>query len=346
MKNAIVLHNQTSFEDVVEALDHGGMGFLALVDEAGLLKGIVTDGDVRRALLKKNYTVGGMINAAPEVMDSSTSKREIITRLKALHRRHMPLVNAKGEFKGVFSLDQVEFVSKSNKVVIMAGGLGSRLGELTKNIPKPMLTVGSKPMLLHLVELFSEQGFRDFIFCVNYKKEIIQDYFKCGKDFGVKISYVEENKRLGTAGALSLIKEPIRDPFFVINADVLTHLDFSDFLDSHMAQTSIATMCVRKHTYQVPFGVVNSDDTQAITGIEEKPLYSFDVNAGVYILSPGALKKVPGNEFFDMPSLFENLINSGDKTAIYRIDDYWIDIGRKEDLQKAHLDMTSYSSES
>lgn len=343
MNDSLVLQDTTSFEDVVTALDQGGMGFLALVDESGILKGIVTDGDVRRAILKKDYSLADMMNAAPEVMDASTSKREIITRLKSLHRRHMPLVNNDGEFKGVFSLDQIEFVSRPNKVVIMAGGLGSRLGELTKNTPKPMLTVGGKPMLLHLLELFSEQGFRDFIFCVNYKKEVIQDYFKCGKKFGVKISYVEESKRLGTAGALSLIEEPISDPFFVINADVLTRLDFTDFLGAHLRGGNTASMCVKQHTYQVPFGVVNSNDSQEITNIEEKPTYCFDVNAGVYVLNPEVIYKVPDNEFFDMPSLFDRLINDGYKASVYRIDDYWIDIGRKEDLQKAHFDMTGFS---
>lgn len=342
MNNSLVLKDSTSFEDVVEALDQGGMGFLALVDGSDLLLGIVTDGDVRRALLKKDYTVAGMINKTPEVMEATTSKREIINRLKSLHRRHMPLVDDKGKFQGVFSLDQIEFVSRSNKVVIMAGGLGSRLGELTKNTPKPMLTVGNKPMLLHLVELFSEQGFRDFIFCVNYKKEVIQNFFKCGKEFGVKITYVEENKRLGTAGALSLIPDPMHSPFFVINADVLTHLDFNDLLESHVNGAPLATMCVRQHIYQVPFGVVNSDADRVITDIEEKPTYRFDVNAGVYVLSPKVLSSVPQDEFFDMPSLFENLINDGQKTSVYRIDDYWIDIGRKEDLQKAHFDMTGY----
>ena len=342
MKHSLLLQDSTSFEDVVEALDQGGIGFLALVDGVGFLQGIVTDGDVRRALLKKDYTVNAMINKTPEVADVSTNEREIVARLKALHRRHMPLVSGEGKFKGVFSLDQIEFVSRSNKVVIMAGGLGSRLGELTKNIPKPMLTVGNKPMLLHLVELFSEQGFREFIFCVNYKKEIIQNYFKCGKEFGVKISYIEENKRLGTAGALSLIKRPVSEPFFVINADILTHLDFTGFLEAHLENTSVASMRVRQHTYQVPFGVVNSDDSSSIINIDEKPTYSFDVNAGIYLLNPDVIDKLPINEYFDMPSLFESLVDEGYNTSVYRVDDYWIDIGRKEDLQKANLDMNGY----
>jgi len=144
---------------------------------------------------------------------------------------------------------------------------------------------------------------------------------------------------MGTAGALWLIESNIDAPFFVINADVLTNLDFVDLLDCHIKDKSIATMCVRNYKHQVPFGVVNSNSTKAITSIEEKPELSFDINAGVYLLNPDVLMKVPQDMFFDMPSLFESLIEQEKKTSVYRIDDYWIDIGRKEDLARANADL-------
>lgn len=339
MKNTFLLDENSSFEMVVEALDKGGIGFLAVLDKECMLQGIVTDGDIRRALLKKNFSIKAMLNTKPEVMCSDAPQREIIARLRLLHRRHMPLVDQEGRFKEVFSLDQFEFVSRDNSVVVMAGGLGSRLGELTKDTPKPMLNVGNKPMLLHLVELFSEQGFRNFIFCVNYKKEVIKNYFQDGNDFGVKISYVEENERLGTAGALSLLQGMIDDPFFVVNADVLTSLNFVDLLDFHTQSNSDATMCVKQYSHQVPFGVVNSDAARVIVSISEKPKLDFDVNAGVYLLNPDLINEVPVNEFYDMPSLYEKLIGNGQKASIFRVEDYWIDIGRQEDLHQANSDM-------
>ena len=339
MKNAFQLKNNSTFEMIVDALDKGGVGFLAIIDEHEILKGIVTDGDIRRSILKKTYSIEAMLNKNPEVMQHLSPKREIISRLKTLHRRHMPLVDSEGYFKGVFTLDDVEFVTRKNTVVIMAGGLGSRLGELTKDTPKPMLSVGTKPMLQHSVELFSEQGFRNFIFCVNYKKEVIQDYFSDGAKFGVRIEYIEEKSRMGTAGALGLIKSRIDEPFFVINADVLTNLNFVDFLDFHCKSKSIASMCVKNYKHQVPFGVVNSEFGNKITSIKEKPELNFDINAGVYLLNPDVLINVPKDIFFDMPSLFQSLIEQEKKTSVYRIDDYWIDIGRKEDLERANTDL-------
>lgn len=342
MKNAFVLNDNSTFEMAVEAIDEGGMGFVAVIDESGFLLGILTDGDIRRAFLKKSYLLGDIINKSPEVMSEGTSHQAIIAKLKSLHRRHMPLVDSNGILKSVFSLDEVEFVSRENPVVIMAGGLGTRLGELTKNTPKPMLEVGNRPMLQNLVELFREQGFRKFIFCVNYKKEVIKNYFQSGQQFGIEISYVEENTRLGTAGALSLIKSPMSQAFFVINADILTSLDFVKFLDFHLDKNSVATMCVKEYSHKVPFGVVNSDVNDNILSFEEKPELKFNVNAGIYLLSPGVLTFVPSGEFFDMPSLFDNLRSQGVDTYTYQVDDYWVDIGRKEDLLQADYDLKKH----
>jgi dTDP-glucose pyrophosphorylase/CBS domain-containing protein len=337
-----VLEANSTFEMAVEAIDRGGMGFIAVTDRSGLLLGILTDGDIRRAFLRKNYDLNTIINKNPEVMNESTAHQEVVSRLRSLHRRHMPLVDSQNHFKGVLSLDDVEFVTRENPVVIMAGGLGSRLGELTKNTPKPMLNVGNQPMLQHLVELFRDQGFRKFIFCVNYKKGVIQDYFKDGKAFEVKIDYVEEKSRLGTAGALSLIESPPKVPFFVINADVLTNLDFVDLLACHLKSESVATMCVRHYQHQIPYGVVNNDAQGVITSLEEKPNVAVDVNAGVYVLNPNAIELIPKKRFFDMPSLFEYCIKNSLKSSVYRIDDYWLDIGRKEDLDQAQIDMQGY----
>ncbi|QHJ13436.1 UTP--glucose-1-phosphate uridylyltransferase [Paraglaciecola mesophila] len=338
MSNTFVLKCDSTFEMAVEAIDKGGLGFIAVVNPEMLLVGILTDGDIRRAFLKKSFDLNSIINKNPEVMNYRSSKESIISRLKTLHRRHMPLVDEKGLYKGVFSFDDIEFITRDNEVVIMAGGLGSRLGELTKSTPKPMLEVGNQPMLQHLVELFREQGFCKFIFCVNYKKDVIQSYFKDGGDFGVKISYVEEEVRMGTAGALSLINQDFNAPFFVINADILTNLDFVSLLNFHEKMDAPATMCVRQYQIQIPYGVISNKGGH-LKSIDEKPNFTFDVNAGIYLLSPNVTKFIPKNKFYDMPSLFERLMLEGLTPATFEVNDYWIDIGKREDLLQANADM-------
>lgn len=341
MKHTLKLTDSTELKDVVEALDFGGIGFLAFVDDNETLLGIVTDGDLRRSILRKTTDVNQIINRTPETMPAESSKKDIVAKLKRMHCRHMPLVDDKNRLCSVFSLDDIEFVSRDNYVVIMAGGLGSRLGELTKDVPKPMLNIGDRPMLQHLVEQFRDQGFSKFLFCLNYKKEIIQDYFLDGKRFGVNINYVIESEPLGTAGALSLIRPgTFSEPFFVVNADVLTSLDFSEVLKHHNDKKSIATMCVRQFQQQVPYGVITATEDLFIQNLKEKPTYHFDVNAGIYVLDPAALKYVPKGEYYDMPTLFQTLISNTQSCAMFRLLDYWVDIGRKEDLARASEDIS------
>ena len=339
MNNTFILTEQSTFEMAIKALDEGGIGFLAIIDQAKTLLGVLTDGDIRRSFLRKEYNLNAIINKSPAVMNESSSRQEIISKLKQLHRRHMPLVDINNKLVRIFSLDEVTFITRKNPVVIMAGGLGSRLGELTQQTPKPMLTVGNRPMLQHLIEQFRDQGFSHFIICVNYKKEIICDYFANGAMLGVYIEYIEEEKRLGTAGALSLIEPKIALPYFVINADILTNIDFMALLNFHIAKKSLATMCVREYTMQVPYGVVNSDEENNLVTIDEKPQLSFNVNAGVYVLDPSIATYIPNNTFFDMPALFENVIQQGKPSAVYPINDYWLDIGRKTDLEQANIDL-------
>ncbi|UTZ36296.1 NTP transferase domain-containing protein [Vibrio campbellii] len=339
MNHTIVYNKSLSLKEVVKVLDDGGIGLVSFVDKDGKLVGILTDGDLRRGILNSVSDIDELVNFKPIKMHVSSSKGDILARLKNLHRRHMPLVDENGVLVSVFTLDDVEFVSRPNTVVIMAGGLGSRLGELTKDTPKPMLHVGDKPMLQHLIEQFREQGFRKFILCLNYKKEKIQDFFKNGEEFSVDIEYITESKRMGTAGALSLINKGLNEPFIVVNADVLTNMKFGDFLDFHQQSTALASMVVRRYEQIIPFGVVNSSKGGNILNIEEKPSVSFEVNAGIYALDPIILNEIPKNEFFDMPSLFKKLIENKLTCSSYKVNDYWIDIGRKEELEKANEDI-------
>jgi len=338
MRNKLILEENTRFEEAIELLDKNGNGVLPVVDKRGELLGIITDGDIRKAILNKQLDLKHIINKNPYKLNINLTQKQKIQYLKTIRRRHLPLVDANNKFVEMFTLDDVDFKINSNWVVIMAGGLGSRLGELTKDTPKPMLEVGNRPMLEHIIELFVSHGFTKFILSVNYKAEVIKDYFKDGSSFGVEIKYIEEKKRLGTAGALSLIDFEINEPFFVTNGDVMTTLDFEKLLKFHISENADATMCTIRDSYQIPYGVIEIDNKNNITQIMEKPKYDFFINTGIYILNSNSLKYIPHDEYFDMPSLFTILNDENKSVKSYEISDYWIDIGKKEDYIRINDD--------
>jgi len=217
------------------------------------------------------------------------------------------------------------------------GGLGTRLRPLTENTPKPMLKVGGKPILETIVKRFVDSGFIKITMCLGYKSDMIQEHFKDGSDFGANISYVIEEKRMGTAGALTLLKQKFDKPFFVMNGDLLTNIDFEKMLDFHVEHNSKATMCVREYDIEVPYGVVNSDNENIIS-IEEKPIHSFFVNAGMYLIEPDCIRLIPDNEFYDMPTLIEKLISANEKIVSFPLKEYWLDIGRMNDYERANVE--------
>jgi NDP-sugar pyrophosphorylase family protein len=225
--------------------------------------------------------------------------------------------------------------TKPNKVVLMVGGLGTRLRPLTEHTPKPMLKVGNRPILETIILNFKKYGFTNIVLCVSYKSEIIEEYFKDGSEFGVNIEYIHENKRMGTAGALSLVRGQLTEPFFVMNGDLLTNINFERMMEYHESHKSIATMGVREYDFQVPYGVVNVDG-EDILSIDEKPIHKFFVSGGVYVLSPKTLDFIPDDEFYDMPTLFEKVIAEKLKSVSFPIREYWLDIGRMEEFEKAN----------
>jgi dTDP-glucose pyrophosphorylase len=332
MKN-LVLSEASSFKDAIELLDNNGNGFLAITNKLGQLLGILTDGDVRRAVLDGKTELSTIMNTKPMTMNEGQSREKVILKLKKLHRKHMPIVDDNMFLKDIVILDEEGFNLKPNWVVIMAGGLGTRLGKLTKDTPKPMLEAGSKPMLEHIIDMFVSHGFTKFMLSVNYKSEIIKEYFNDGSGFGIEVKYLEEKKRLGTGGGLGLIDIELNDPFFVTNGDVFSSLDYIELLEYHKEQNAAATMCIRKDIYQIPYGVIEVDDKNNIVTMEEKPVKEFFINSGIYILDPKVLSYIPKDEFFDLPSLFDILKNSGEKTKSFKIIDYWIDIGSPSDYK-------------
>jgi NDP-sugar pyrophosphorylase family protein len=226
---------------------------------------------------------------------------------------------------------------RDNWVVLMAGGLGSRLGELTRSCPKPLLRVGPQPILEIILERFIEHGFRQFFISINYKKEMIRDYFGDGSRWGVVIDYLEEYDRMGTAGSLALLPDRPAAPLLVMNGDLLTRVDFARALEFHYERDVQATMCVRKFSQTVPYGVVEVDQHHLLR-IVEKPVEEYLVNAGIYVLDPDVLSLIPGGEYMDMTDLFRRVLQAGHTTAAFPFDDYWLDIGRMPDFQQACQD--------
>jgi NDP-sugar pyrophosphorylase family protein len=227
----------------------------------------------------------------------------------------------------------------------MAGGLGSRLRPLTDDTPKPLLKIGGKPVLEIIIDNFLAQGFRRFFISINYKSEQIRDHFADGSEWGAEIRYLEEDRRLGTAGSLALIEEPPAAPFVVMNGDLLTKVSFQNLMDFHAEQRSVATMCVREYDFQVPFGVVETDHTKIIS-IEEKPRQRFLVNAGIYVLNPEALGFISDDTSQDMTYVFESLIKADMETAVFPIREYWLDIGRLDDFEQANSDFENLFEDS
>jgi dTDP-glucose pyrophosphorylase len=330
-----------TIREVLAAIDVAELQIALVVSEEKKLLGMITDGDVRRGLLagmtlesSANSVMNTQFTVATQAMKPSAT--EALMREKQL--RHIPVVDEHGIILDLRLLDEATKTERlPNVVVLMAGGLGERLGELTKDIPKPLLKVGDKPILEIILESFLSQGFHRFFISVNYKSEMIETYFGDGSRWGANIQYVRETKRLGTGGSLSLLSELPKDPFFVMNGDLLTKVNFKGMLEFHISQAQLATMAVREYDVQIPFGVTELDGHK-ITSLVEKPVKRFFVNAGVYVLSPQCLPLIPKDEFFDMPNLFQKLIDNGFATSSFPIHEYWLDIGRLSDFQRANVE--------
>ncbi|WP_108063715.1 nucleotidyltransferase family protein [Poseidonibacter lekithochrous] len=341
MKNIdnIKLKINSTIHDALTIIDNGKLKLAVIVDKNEKLIGIITDGDIRRGLLNGlnlNSSIETIIFKTPTVAKITDTKEDILTLALSKKLHQIPILDNDDRIIGIQEIDElIKPKIKKNKVILMVGGLGTRLRPLTEKTPKPMLKVGNKPILQTIVEKFAEYGYKNIIMCVNYKSHIIQDYFKDGKEFGVNIEYILEKQRMGTAGALSLLKDKPSEPFFVMNGDLLTNINFEHLDDYHTLNGSIGTMCVREYDFQVPYGVVNIEDSKVVS-IEEKPIHKFFVSAGIYMLSPNILEYIPKNKFYDMPTLFEKLINENKNIVSFPLREYWLDIGRIEEYRKAN----------
>jgi len=334
----------STIEKALSVIDSGAVKIALVVDSDNKLLGTLSDGDIRRGLLRKkllNETIEDVYFKNPIAANKGTSKEDLLHLCLVNSIAQVPIVDEDRKVIDLFIIDDgLQKKQHENHVVLMLGGLGQRLRPLTENTPKPMLKVGGKPILETIVKRFVDDGFTNITMCLGYKSNVIQDYFRDGGSFGANIDYIVEEKRMGTAGALTLLEKRLDNPFFVMNGDLLTNINFEKMLDFHVEHNSKATMCVREYDIEVPYGVVNVAN-ENITSIEEKPIHRFFVNAGIYILDPDCLDLIPRDEFYDMPSLFEKMILNNEKTISFPLQEYWLDIGRMADYERANLEYSN-----
>ncbi|MEM7367630.1 MAG: nucleotidyltransferase family protein [Bacteroidota bacterium] len=331
-----------SLAEIIHRLEEEADGFLAIVDADHHFLGTITLRDVRRGILHQKTSWREMINV--EAYKLTTQQLPISPKQLGIqtNQAFIPVVDSENKLVEIIKIDPAYRVSFPNQVVIMAGGLGKRLGELTRDLPKPMLPMGHKPVLHIIIETLVEQGFREFFLCLNYKSEVIREYFGDGSSFGATIAYVEESSPMGTAGSLSLIKESFQHPFFVMNGDLITTLNLQSLLQFHREKEAIATMCLHEYNQQMPFGVVHTRNSK-ILSLEEKPYHKYFINAGIYLLNPAALDYLPYHTACDMTTVFDSMLQADEAVHAYIINEFWVDIGQTETYESTRNYFTHFN---
>jgi dTDP-glucose pyrophosphorylase len=343
----VLITSNTSLRETLSVIDKGALQLAIVIDEDEKLIGLVTDGDIRRGLIKgmslDNETVLEVMNKTPKSVGMCDSKAQRIAIMEKHQFYQLPILDSDRKIVGLETLQALyKKPNLKNPVFLMAGGFGRRLRPLTDTCPKPLLKVGGKPILETIIENFASAGFKTFYISVYYLAEQIKDYFSDGQGWGVDIKYIEEHEPLGTAGAVGLLPDNlIQLPLIVMNADVLTQINFSQLLEHHNEQQAEATLCVREYEYQIPYGVVRQED-QRVIDIIEKPVHNCFSNAGVYVLNPSLIKKIRQQGRCDMPDLFNQQIEKGAKVSTFPISEYWMDIGREADFARAQGEFAKF----
>lgn len=327
-----------TLQDAIQKLNEAAIKIVLVVDGEGKLEGTISDGDIRRGLLQGLTladSITGIVQRSPLVVPDGVSREFVLQLMAANKIQQIPVVDAKNRLIGLHLWDSLAATEKRpNLMVIMAGGLGTRLRPHTESCPKPMLSVAGKPMLEHIIERAISEGFDQFVLAIHYLGHMIEDYFGDGARMGVRIGYLKEDSPLGTAGALSLLSPKPELPFIVTNGDVLTDVHYGELLDFHVRHSARATMAVRTHEWQHPFGVVRTQGVE-IVGLEEKPIYRSRINAGVYVLDPTVLDVLRTGERCDMPMLFDEVRAQEGRTIVYPMHEPWLDVGKPSDYAEA-----------
>ncbi len=334
-----ILPANVSIQQAIRNLDQVAIKIVLVVNEAGELEGTISDGDIRRGLLKGldlNSPIANVIRRNPLVVPPEMGRDMVMQLMVANKIQQVPVVDEFRHVVGLHLWDEITSPpTRSNLMIVMAGGMGTRLLPHTENCPKPLLPVAGKPILEHIIERAKLDGFTHFVLAIHYLGQMIEDYFGNGERLGVRIDYLREQSPLGTAGALGLLNPLPSIPFVVTNGDVITDIRYGELLDFHIRHDAAATMAVRVHEWQHPFGVVQTQGVE-IVGFEEKPVARSHINAGVYALDPDALSVLNADVHCDMPTLFERLQLKAKRTVAYPMHEPWLDVGRPDDLNRAN----------
>jgi len=340
----------STIHQAVEEMNVSRAGIVMVVEGDRKLVATITEGDVRRAILA-NIDFNGPIQLLleqksgtdrpePITLDDSADRDSMLRLMQAHDLRLLPLVNEDKQVVDLITLDEfVPQVDLPPQAIIMAGGLGTRLRPLTDDLPKPMLSVGDQPLMEIIIGQLRDAGIKQVNISVHHSPEKITDYFGDGKDFGVEINYLTEERPLGTAGALALMDSP-QETVLVMNGDILTQVDFKAMMAYHRESSAELTLAVNRYELQVPYGVIECDGA-FVTSITEKPVISSFINAGIYLLEPSIFSEIPQDTYFDMTSLIQNLLDAGRVVSAFPIREYWLDIGEKNDYIQAQKDLES-----
>lgn len=334
-----LLPNTATIQEAIRNLDHVAIKIVLVIDASGKLEGTISDGDIRRGLLRglgMDSPITAVVHRNPFVAPPDMARETIMQLMLANKIQQIPVVDDKHQVVGLHLWDEITTPSKRhNLMVIMAGGMGTRLRPHTENCPKPLLPIAGKPMLEHIIERAKAEGFSRFVLAIHYLGHMIEKHFGNGERFGVQIDYLREQTPLGTAGALGLLAPVPDEAFVVTNGDVITDIRYGELLGFHQRYKAAATMAVRLHEWQHPYGVVQTQGVD-IVGFEEKPVARSHINAGVYAIDPSALLELRTNARCDMPTLFERLKLTGQRTVAYPMHEPWLDVGRPDDLSLAN----------
>ena len=342
-----LIADTASIRQVTEIVNKNRVGIVLVVDNDGVLLGTITDGDIRRAILAGVDFSGKATKIMcdkPVVARAGVRPEMIRTMMEEYRLHHIPIVDERRRPVELCHVEQfLERPRGFSMAVVMAGGDGERLRPITDSIPKPMVRVGDRPVLEHILRSLVESGVRKFYFSVNYKAEVIDRYFGDGQAFGVAIEYLRESQKLGTAGSLKLLPETPNGPFLVINGDVLTTADFRSLFSFHTSHRSVLTVAAAQYRLQIPYATLKLGN-HYLLGVEEKPEIRFHCNAGIYAVDPEVLRFIPEELSSDMTTVIEELLRNGLPVSVFPIYEFWVDIGNPEDLKRARQDLpTSFS---
>lgn len=342
-KNILLNPNET-LDKAIQVLDQEALKIVLVIDAEERLIGTITDGDVRRALIKKlgmNVSILEVMCSSPTIASIDDGDEHILAIMRSKGLFQIPILDQERRVVSLKTLQDVFQKKKyDNPVFLLAGGFGKRLRPLTDDVPKPLLKVGNKPILERILQQFIDAGFHNFYISTYYKAEMFREHFGDGSQWDVNIKYVSENQPLGTAGALGLLPESLPDlPIMIMNGDVLTKLNYSHLLDFHVENEGVATMCVREYDFEVPYGVVQAEELKVVD-IIEKPIHKFFVNAGIYVLNSELIKNMKKDTYIDMPNFLMEQVGAEMQVNMFPLHEYWLDIGRIEEYEKAQNDVT------